>query len=156
MIRWILFVSLCWPLATHAAVYKWVDAEGNVHFTDRKPEDEKSVELIDTSDTELRASQRQEVAQRKQLLKDSESKTRAAETPAAETEEQRAARRKIDKQNQEIRAKNCIASRENLENSIGYNRLYTTDPQGNREFLDDDEQTARAESYRKDVAKYCD
>jgi len=36
---------LCNSLATAGTFYKWTDANGNIHYTDKKPEDKKTVEV---------------------------------------------------------------------------------------------------------------
>ena len=153
MIRWIFFASLCWSIAAQAEVYKWVDKDGNVHFTDRKPEAEENVETVDTSATELSESQLQAAEQRNKLRKESASTTQAAQIEYEEELSKQRADRKRDKEN---RAKACAMSRRNLAISIRSTRTYTTDEQGERTYLSDDERVAKTELYRKMIAEFCD
>ena len=152
MIRWILFASLCWPLTAHLEVYKWVDADGNVHFTDKKPDAEIDAETVDTSATELSESRLQAAQRRDELFRQSASKTREARS---ETEKQRSEQRAQSGKEQERRTANCATARQNLANSRPFNRIYTIDEQGNRTYLNDDEQLAKAEASRKAIAEYC-
>ena len=152
MIRLILFASLCWSLAAHAEVYKWVDKDGNVHFTDQKPEADKNAEIVDTGATVLSDSQAQAAGQRDELLRRAAS---TAQDARAEIEEQRSEQSVKDKKLREKRAENCAIARKNLANSEPYQRMYTTDEEGNRTYLDDNEQLAKAEASRKAIAENC-
>lgn len=56
-------VSICASVPVQAQVYKWVDAKGNVHYSDKKPKDQNANEIskslpaanIDTSHEKLKA-----------------------------------------------------------------------------------------------------
>ncbi|KAA3638571.1 MAG: glutaredoxin family protein [Proteobacteria bacterium] len=39
------FYTLLIPLSVQAEVYKWVDAQGNIHYSDKKPESQSSEEI---------------------------------------------------------------------------------------------------------------
>ena len=152
MIRLILLASLCWSLAATAEVYKWVDKDGNVHFTDQKPEAEKNAETVDTSFSELSETRQQAAEQRIELLRQSEISNKASQ---AEYTDRRAQQR--DK-NREARAKRdaaCARGRSDLAITERSNRLYTTDENGERSYLSDEQRVARTTAARKLIADHC-
>ena len=81
--------------------------------------------------------------------------TITAQEAREEIEEQSSEQRVNDKKAREKRAENCAIARKNLANSEPYQRMYTTDEEGNRTYLDDNEQLARAEASRKAIAENC-
>lgn len=133
--------------ATADGVYKWTDAEGNVHYEDR-PSGADSTERLALS---YKRTDQGAVAGRKESL----AETRAARDKARATqaEEQQAAEQKMVEE--EARQQKCESYRAKLETFVTSRRLYRKDDNGERVFLEEDEiqkTRARAEEL---VAKYC-
>ena len=78
-------------------MYKWVDKEGNVHFTDKKPETVENVQTGDTSATVLNETHAQAARRRSELLNESAEGARAAQN---QYEKERSAQRAKNKENQ--------------------------------------------------------
>lgn len=54
-----LFVLLAYPLGAQGGVYKWVDGEGRVHFSDRPVENAQAVHLYEQSASQRATTQEQ-------------------------------------------------------------------------------------------------
>ena len=133
--------------ATANEIYKWVDEDGNVHYEDR-PSGASSEERIDLTyrRTSSAGVQRRVQARRDARSAREEEKSVAA-AAAAEAAENAAA--------EDARQKACERSRARLESYLQSRRLYRTDANGERVYLDD---TQREEARRKaeeQVTEFC-
>ena len=133
------------PLSANAAIYKWTDANGHVHYSQNPPPDgRKSVEIkpppqpADTPSAvkEMKATEQKFEKSRKERLK--EQKDRAA----------------AEKKATEKKAR-CNEARHSLQRLTTTNRVYKTDAQGNRRRVPEPERQADIERARKDVAEFC-
>ncbi|MBT8088506.1 MAG: DUF4124 domain-containing protein [Gammaproteobacteria bacterium] len=128
-------------------IYKWVDQDGNVHYEDRPSGSD--------SEQRLALSYKRTDAASIEQLKEDRSAARASreEAEAKQAEEQQATAAAADKE--EARKKKCESYRASLDTFANSRRVYRTDDNGERVFLEDDEiqkTRARAEAL---VAKYC-
>jgi len=127
-------------------IYKWTDADGNVHYGDRpigeqvervaivsRPTDPARVQAM----TQARAEARAETAEQEALL--------AAERPSEEAL-QAEARERADK---------CSTYRERLQKFVTSRRLYREDEDGERVYLDEDETLAARERVEDRIDEYC-
>jgi hypothetical protein len=128
-------------------IYKWVDANGNVHYEDRPSGS--------VSEQRLALSYKRTDPASIDQLKQNRSAALAAreETETKQAEEQQAAAAAAAEE--EARRKKCESYRASLDTFANSRRLYRVDDNGERVFLEDDEiqkTRARAEAL---VAKYC-
>jgi hypothetical protein len=138
-----LFVALLLAVSTAvpAKLYKWVDEEGNVTYSERKPPDVQAEEIrvrvpaVTSEQAESRLEQLNERAET--ARKDREFK----ETYAAESAEREARLRQ-----------NCETARENLR--ILETAARVKDAEGN--FIDDSQREARMQRARQDIEDNCD
>ena len=119
-------------------IYKWTDADGNVHYEDRpsgNPSEERlqfSYNRTDTAAVQKRVqAQRDSVAARQEARQEADAQERTA------AEERAAAEQKQAK---------CEEYRGKLKTMLESRRLYREDETGERVYLDDE---ARAEARRK-------
>lgn len=129
-------------------IYKWTDADGNVHYVDRPTGDptEERVDVISnrTDNAAVRASI--------QARLDRQAERQEALNKAAEDEQSAAAARS----EREQREKQCVSYRERLESYLQSRRLYRENESGERVYLDEDEvMTARA-ALQKKIQETCD
>ena len=119
-------------------IYKWVDADGNVHYEDR-PSGNPSEELLQFSYNRTSSSA---VQQRVQTQRD----TTAARRDAKEDAE--AANRTAAETRAEVEAKvaKCQEYRAQMKTMLESRRLYREDEAGERVYLDD---AARTEARQK-------
>ncbi|MDX9739607.1 MAG: DUF4124 domain-containing protein [Gammaproteobacteria bacterium] len=134
-----MFVMLAWlalPFAVGAAtVYKWMDPDGNVHFSDR-PGDLPKAEKVE--------------------VPVGKPGTTPPRPPATSASEEAAPQQPDAAAQQEIRKKNCEIARKTLEHNENIGRMYRLDESGERVFLTDEERAAVLQRSRDDVAKWCD
>lgn len=145
-----------WPLAaaallvmapiesSSARLYKWVDENGNVTYSERKPPDQQAEE-IKVRVAPVSPSRASEQLDSMTDKADTQQKDRDfARTAAGETEKE-----------VEVFKKNCEIARQNrrvLENS---SRIQSKDGQGNNYFLDAKEIQAKLEQSNKQIELYC-
>lgn len=145
-----------WPLATAALLlmapvessvarlYKWVDENGSVTYSERKPPDQQAEE-IKVRAAPVTPEQAQERLESLKEKADLQQKDRDfAKTATSENQ------REVD-----AFKKNCEIARQNrrvLENSA---RVQAKDSEGNNYFLDSREIQAKLEQSNKQIELYC-
>jgi len=145
------FLALAALLLSGAAladgIYKWVDADGNVHYRDRPSGDPNEVIVpMSYSRSSTTVVQRQ-----RQSFVDAEAARR----------EQRAAREDADKAaaeqaaEQASRQKECEAHRAKLETLLQANRIYREGPNGEREYLDAEQIQEARQRVEKLISETC-
>ena len=145
------FLALAALLLSGAAladgIYKWVDADGNVHYRDRPSGDPNEVVVpMSYSRSSTTVVQRQ-----RQSFVDAEAARR----------EQRAAREDADKAaaeqaaEQASRQKECEAHRAKLETLLQANRIYREGPNGEREYLDAEQIQEARQRVEKLISETC-
>jgi hypothetical protein len=130
--------------ATADTVYKWTDADGNVHYGDRPPAD----------------TQRHEMQLRQTPAVDPDVNTRQQRTArlleafAAEREEKQAERAAVaaKKKERETRCAEARAIQQKYENSA---YIYTRDAAGERVILDDEAHARVMDEARTAVENWC-
>lgn len=146
--NFVIIVLSLLSLNAHAALNKWVDAEGKVHYSDTVPP-EVSTQTVHNiagkGQTDAPASYSpKSVAEREaEMRKSKQSKDEAAQKQTQKDAET------------EAKKSNCAAARENariLENSP---RLVTYDANGERSFMDDATRAQRLEEAQKTISSSC-
>jgi hypothetical protein len=134
---------------SHAALHKWVDEEGKVHYSDTAaPPSVKSQTLRQSAPAEANSSS---TAAAPKSLADLE-----AEQRRAEKEKSDAAQKAAKEQEQAaIRKKSCDDARNYLSGLENSPRVVTYDAQGERSYLDDNERQQRIEETRKTISNNC-
>lgn len=143
---WILLL-LALPLGASAELYRWVDAQGRVHYSDSPPP--ANATSTKTLNTPAPASPAPAAAPKSWQEKEMEFRQRRA----AEAE----AQAKKEKEAEEARQKqaNCEAARKNLQLLESGQRVVTVNAQGEREFLDDAARQKAINDARKAVETWC-
>ena len=135
-------------LNAHAEVNKWVDSEGNVHYSDTRPAEVTPQTVRSFSgkgQTEAPASyssksyvEREAELKKSKQEKEESSQKKAQQDAAAEAKKQ-----------------NCAAARQNARALEEGSRVVTYDENGERSYLDDDARSARLEEARKAIGANC-
>ena len=132
--------------AVAGEIYKWTDAEGNVHYEDR-PSGNSVIQrvAIASKNTDNAAVQARIAAQRE----------------ARATEEQVSSEAPPEMSRQEIRAEQakrqerCQQYRSRLETMLASQRLYREDDAGERVYLDENEIQAARSRVEEQIKEYC-
>lgn len=152
--RSILFTfSLCLLASAAAAqsapVYKWVDDNGVTHYGSQPPSGSNF------KATGVRANKTNKQALQARMSSDAD--MRAAEQTRKDFEKEEAANAESTRQEVEKeRTANCEKAREQLETYDTSPRLYRPLPNGDREYLSDDELDAERANARRQVREWCE
>lgn len=141
----LFFISL----NTYAGVNKWVDADGNVHYSDTPPENIKTTKIKsaappDTLLPESNLAAPKTLAEREAEWKKSQ---KAKEESALKASQEQAAAA--------IKQKNCEGARGNLAALEHGTALVTYNEKGERSFLDDAGRKQRIDEAQQAISSYC-
>ncbi|HWM27953.1 MAG TPA: DUF4124 domain-containing protein [Woeseiaceae bacterium] len=128
-------------------IYKWTDADGNVHFGDR-PSGAVSEQRLAISSNPTDPARVSEIVQARNDARTAQAAATAvaaAEEPTAE--ELRAAEKE--------RAEKCNSYKERLQKFVTSRRLYRQDENGERVYLDEEETLAARARVQEQVVEYC-
>lgn len=133
-------------LAPAADIYMWTDEDGQVHFSDI-PGGQYPIRLaIESRPTDRARIQAIAQARTEAGIRAEEAKVAAApDGPSAEELKAQA----------EERSRKCVAYKVNLETYLTNRRLYNMSPDGEREYLSEDEIAAARERAAQQVTEFC-
>jgi hypothetical protein len=144
----VLLLSI--SLNVHAGVKKWVDADGNIHYSDSVPGDETKAQSVrniagkDQTDAPAAYTPKSYVEREAEMKKAKKQKQEASDKQAEQ--DARAAAKK----------QNCEAAHQNEKTLVESPRVTTYDEKGERTFMDDSERAKRLAEARKAISDNCD
>lgn len=152
MKKQILATAIALTLVSSGAVlandiYKWVDADGNVHYGDRPVGQQSQRMAIDSRPTDNAAVRDQYQAGMQARAEHNTADADAAAEAAKAAEEKQA--------EADERRKKCESSRATMENFVRSRRLYREDESGERVYLDEAETLAARQRVEDAVSEYC-
>lgn len=127
-----------------AQVYRWVDKDGKVHYSDQKPPGASADELAiqsQPSDPEAAEKAMAELKAQNQGLDEADAQRKADAADAARAKQQK--------------QKLCDAARADLGLLMAANRYFTVDSKGERVYDSDAQLEARRAQARARVAENC-
>lgn len=166
-IKSIVFLGALWALVwpVHAEIYKWVDKDGTIKYTDTPPPTgAKSLGTLrkkvapsptttvapDNADNAVKVP-----AQTNSVAGQTDEDTKALEKKKREIEEVE----KRNKAEKEAQAKqkqlNCSAARSNYQSYSQGGRIYKTNENGERVYLGDKELADGAAQAKREIEEYC-
>jgi hypothetical protein len=127
-------------------IYKWTDENGNVHYQDR-PTGDANLERVDivSRDTDRSVVQAR--------LDASREARESAEEAAAEAEPEKT--REELRMEQLAREDKCQSYRDKLDTFLNARRMYRETENGEREYLDDEQQLEARAKVEEKIAEYC-
>lgn len=147
----IFWAVLLWAISLNAiaALHKWVDADGKIHYSDSAPPDVKTKKIKSSPAAQSETSNndgtvQKSIAERNQEWKKSQQDKEKAEQKAAQEKE-------IDEQ----KKRNCENARSNLANLENSPAIVTYNAQGERTFMDDASKNNKMDEARKAISSYC-
>ncbi len=156
MSKFLLILLILASPNTFAAVSKWVDDQGQVHYSDQPPPpDAKAEKLRATPDAEATtntggAASTSEPTGQKTLAE------REAELKKAQQAKQEAAEKAAQKQAAADALKvNCANAQEDVRGLQSGIRLVKINANGESVYIDDTERQQRLEKAQKDVSNFC-
>lgn len=128
-------------------IYKWTDENGNVHYEDR-PSGAATEERVDIT---YRRTDSGAVNQRIQARLGRQADRDEARSVAAAAEQEAADQAAAEAE----RAKACERARARLETYLQSRRLYRTDENGERVYLDDTERQEARQKAEEQITEFC-
>ena len=133
--------------ALSGEIYKWTDADGNVHYEDRPVGDDVERLKVISNNTDSGAVQASIEARYDREAVRSEARSKRAEDERAAAEaEAEAAQRNVK----------CQESRARMQTYLQSRRLYQQDDAGERVYLDEDQTMQARADAQEMIQKYCD
>ncbi len=139
-----VLMSVAGPPAADAQVYRWVDEDGKVHYSDIPPDENAERLPIEIEPTDLEAVLEERIERRHRL--EELEKDRRHE---AEVEDEIAGY-------EAKRAESCRQARERVASIESARRLSRVDEDGNRIQYDDEQRARALAEARRQVADWCD
>ncbi|MFK7731678.1 MAG: DUF4124 domain-containing protein [Pseudomonadales bacterium] len=133
-------------VAVAAEVYKWVDEQGNVHYTDKKPANDKEPAKVDVKVHNTRKDAELD-AYREYTKRNRE----AAETEAAISEKKKAKNRQTQQKRQHACKKILKRKREYQQGGV----IYSEKKSGDRKYYSDEERAEVLRKLNKALKKHC-
>lgn len=136
-------LSIALPVRAGEGIYKWVDANGQVHFSSLPPAGKKADRLDVRSSTPDPAAPPAARTWQDQVQRASELRHQAQELERDQARKARAAEQ------------DCLAARRSLD-LLGRDRpVFRTNAQGEREYIDDDQRQAALQAARQKADSSC-
>ena len=127
-------------------IYKWTDAEGNVHYGDRPAGNQIERVAIESQATD--PARIQEAAQARADSRSAKADAAAAAAAAGPSKEELRAEAAQ-------RAESCTSYKAKMQQLVTSRRLYREDENGERTYLDENETLAAREQVENQITEYC-
>ncbi|MDR5171096.1 DUF4124 domain-containing protein [Methylobacillus flagellatus] len=148
--RWLAFgMIMVLPWMAHAQVYKWKDKNGVTLYSDSPPPGNVPYELVDNVRSAPKTAATPSGNAESQAARNAAALRRQAE---AEQERRNDEKKRAE---DEARKTNCQNARANYQNFKVGGRIYKMTPEGEREYLGDEDIQRGLEEATKEVKQYC-
>ncbi len=139
---------LIFAFTAHAAkVYKWVDADGRVHYESTPP----PVDQYQTLDIK----EPPPAAKPERRYLDDEPTADTAQGTQPNTDNLQPDREEIDRKRREVMRYNCAAARKNKMTLISFRRIEIPDGKGGKRRLTDEEREAKLREAEQQIKEFC-
>lgn len=143
MKRALLLLLLSLSFSAHAALNKWVDKDGNIHYSDGPPPPEANSKVL--TPPKAPAVVEKSYVEREAEWKKNQKAKQEAEQQAAQ-----------DKQNAETRKNNCAGAQANLKTFESTSQLTTYNDKGETVTMDAATRQSKIEEAKKQISEFCD
>lgn len=156
-------IAAVMPTGVQAEIYKWRDKDGTIRYSDVPPPSNIKNESIGKKTTKVNPPP-VDSAPTPATNKDAAVATKDAaplskEDEAAKRAKEAEAQKKADEQKKaelKFRQESCAAARNNLRMYTNGGRIMTTDDNGERRYLGDDEISKGKADAQRNLEKFCD
>lgn len=128
----------------YAEMYKWVDADGQVHYSQKPPAGDVEVTTVKPPPKVDTEKALKELEERENMLKGID-----------EERNKKAEEQNISQEEQATKQKNCELARDKLSRVINNPRVYSKDKDGNRYKIAEEERQEKITQARKEINEYC-
>ena len=143
-----------WVLSLPAAnsVYKWVDEDGSIHYSDQPPPQVYKTEKLKIesapSDYAVRESQERAASLTTKQQTSQEQQSAAREQERLQTE--------LEQVRQDGRQQRCVKAHEEIQSLDHHMPIYYVDEKGEWVFLDDKERADLIKFYQEEIKMFCE
>ncbi len=143
-----------WVLSLPAAnsIYKWVDEDGSIHYSDQPPLQVHKTEKV-----------RIELAPRDHAVREAQEKADSLRSKQQTSQDQRSAAREQERLHTELeqvkrdgRQQRCLKAHEELQSLDHHMPIYYIDEGGDWVFLDDKERADLIKFYHAEINMFCE
>jgi len=134
------------PNQSHARLYKWIDADGNTHYTQQPPPDGIAAE-----DIKLPASVNIDTEQATKSFEEQQKK----EQELSEAVKKEGKERIREEEHADLIKENCKKSKAKLENVQNTGRIKAVDEEGNVVRATEEERQRRIKEAQENIKKWC-
>ena len=151
MSKFLLTILILTSTNTFAAINKWVDDQGHVHYSDQPPPSNAKAETLrSTSGSDGNTAAASAPAAPKTIAE------REAELKKSQKAKQEAANKALQKQaSEDAKKASCATSQQNLRTLQQGIRMVEVDANGERSYMDDKQRQERIAKAQQDVSTYC-
>jgi uncharacterized protein DUF4124 len=150
MKKYLLVLLLLSSTCAFAAITKWVDSDGEVHYSDEPPPPDAQQKTL-RSDEDTQASQNASGVAAPKTIAESEADLKKAQIAKKEAADKAAQQQAIKAAEQT----NCANAQQNLKTLQDGTRIRIVDANGQPSYLDDNERQQRVEKAQNDINTYC-
>lgn len=143
MKRLLPLLLLSFSLSAHGALNKWVDSDGNVHYSDGPPPPEARNKVLTPPKAPANAGK--SYVEREAEWKKTQKAKQEAEQQAS-----------MDRQNAETRKRNCAGAQANLKTFESTSPLTTYNEKGETVTMDTGTRQRNIEEAKKQIGEFCD
>lgn len=137
--------------STFAALNKWVDANGKVHYSDQPPPANVKAETLRTAPPANEPAKTGSAPAAPKTLAEREAELKKAQQAKKEAAEKAAQ----EQAKADDKKANCAAAQQNLKILQSGTRLMDIDAKGERYYLSDEQHQQRTATAQQDVDKWC-
>lgn len=141
----LLLVSMLLCTNAMAEIFKWVDEQGNVHYSDKPVKDDaRQMDIKTDSASSPRISEQERLERRQRLLQ--------------AYDEDRAKQKELDAKEQKKKEhlqRQCAVAKDRLARYERSRGLYDFDKDGNRVILEDKEKQRITDTLRQEIKQHC-
>jgi cell pole-organizing protein PopZ len=147
----LLILLMLSSTSTFAALNKWVDANGKVHYSDSPPPANVKAETLRTAPPANEPAQAGSAPAAPKTIAE-----RAAELRKAEQEKKKAAEKAAQEQAKTDEKKtNCAMAQRNLQILQAGARMSDIDAKGERYYINDEQRQQRISKAQQDIDNWC-
>lgn len=159
----LMFVFLCvnLSLTTQAEIYKWRDKNGVMRYSDTPPRNAKNIKTLKGKSLTKKSNPAKKPANA-EVVAEETTVDALNEATKKEMEERQKEIERVEKQNAKAKADevkrkqmNCRAAKANYQSFMQGGRVYKTNANGEREYLDDDALAEGAAKAQRQISENC-
>jgi len=153
MNKYLLIILMLVSSNAFSALTKWVDADGQIHYSDVPPPPNKNIKILSKTSGEAapKSEDDQPASAAPKSIAEREAELKKAQQAKKEADEKNAKKQA----EAEARKTYCATLQQNLKVLQEDVRIMDVDASGNRSFLEDEQRQQRIAKAQQDIGTHC-